>query len=390
MYFDNPAGTQVPASVVGAVARSFIETNANLGGAFRTSMLADDVVDRARAAMARFLGAPDPSEIIFGPSMTALTFHISRCFSTTLSQGDEIILSRMDHDANVAPWLAIAREFDLVVRWLPMDPETFQIRPESLDEVLTPRTRLVALTHASNLTGAVNDIKRIADKVHAAGALVFLDAVQYAPHRRMNVVELDCDFVVCSAYKFYGPHVGVLWAKKAVLERLTAYKVRPSKSELPWRFELGTPQIELLAALEPVVKHIEKIGHLGNSAIASEDSLTRAFEMIASWEESLAQRLLSGLAELPGIRIVGTADPSLMRFRVPTISFVHSRLHPRDIARRLAQSNVFVWSGFFYALELIKSLGIGEQDGVVRVGLAHYNTPDEVTKFLSVMSALEK
>lgn len=378
IYLDNPAGSQIPHSVAAAAAECLINRNANLGGFFKTSTLAEQVVAGARSAMAVFLGAPSDNEIIFGPSMTALTFQISRSIAQTLRSGDEIIVTRMDHDANIAPWLAIARERNLIVRWIPFNAGSWTIGPDALESMLTNRTRLVALTYASNVTGTINPLQEITSKIRAAGAMSFIDAVQYAPHRLIDVEALGCDFLVCSAYKFYGPHLGVLWGRGQVLKSLPAYKVRPAKDRMPWRFENGTPQIELLAALEACVRHFQSIGETGGSGESPRLCIQRAFEAITEWEGSLTWRLIDGLRHISGIRIIGIADESRRSERLPTVSFICSSRSSEHIVRMLAERDIFAWNGYNYSLETVRALGLDEDDGVVRLGMAYYNTPDEI------------
>jgi cysteine desulfurase family protein (TIGR01976 family) len=387
-YLDNPAGTQVPQRVGDAAARTLLHGNANLGGYFRTSTQAEAEVVRAHEAMARFLGARSYREIVIGPSMTSLTFSLSRSIGRTLRAGDEIVVTHMDHDGNIAPWLALAEERDLRVVWVDFDHDTWQIEPAALERALTERTRLVALNHASNLTGSVNDVRRLIDLAHAAGALVYLDSVQYAPHFAIDVAELDCDFLACSSYKFFGPHLGIVWGREPLLENLYAYKVRPQTSDLPWKFETGTPQIEQLAALAETIDYFEWAGGHFAAASSGRARILAAFDATARWERDLAVRTVQGLRDIAGIDIVGIADSKRFDRRVPTISFVHAKHAPDDIARRLAAQNIFAWSGHNFALEVVRSLGIDEDRGVVRVGFAHYNTPAEAERLLEAVAAL--
>lgn len=378
VYLDNPAGTQVPQPVIDAIAEFFRTSNANLGGQFSTSHAAEAVMLDAYRAAATFLGAGSEREIVIGPSMTSLTFTFSRSLGRTFRAGDEIILSRMDHEGNISPWLAMAEERGMVVRWLPIDRQAWRIQPQALDELLSARTRVVALNYASNMTGSINDIPALAARAKRAGALVYVDAVQYAPHRLTDVTTLGCDFLACSAYKFYGPHLGVLWAREELLHELYAYKVRPLPETLPEKFEVGTPQLELLAGLDAAVKYLAAVGGLGGASENARAAIAAGFEHIVAWERALSLRLLRGLRELPGITVQGISDEALVDARVPTVSLTHATRRSAHIARDLAQRGIFVWSGHNYALELARSLGLDEEDGVVRIGLAHYNTPDEV------------
>lgn len=387
VYLDNPAGTQVPRRVMDAVTRFFTEDNANLGGFFASSQAADQVFYGAYRALADLLGGASEREIAIGPSMTALTFTFSRSLGRTFKPGDEVILTRMDHEGNVSPWLAMAEEREMVVRWLPFDTQTWRIEPAVLDAVLSDRTRLLALNYASNLTGSVNDVRALTARAKRAGALVYVDAVQFAPHRLVDAPSLGCDFLTCSAYKIYGPHVGVLWGKEELMRDLYAYKVRPVPDTLPERFEVGTPQLELYAATIAAVEYLEGLG--GSAGSDSRRSrIVSAFAQIAAWEGELTRRLVDGLRAIAGVEIRGISAPDQMEHRVPTVSFTHASRRSADIARELAQRNIFVWSGHNFAMELARSLGLDEEDGVVRIGLAHYNTPREVDAVVSALSEI--
>ncbi len=385
IYADNPAGTQVPQSVANAAARCLIETNANLGGYFRTSIAAGTVYDDAHRAMARFLGAANEREIVIAQSMTTLTFALSRSIGRTLKAGDEIVVTRMDHDGNISPWLALAEDLGLTVKWLPFDTASTVIEPAALDAVLSDRTRVVALNYASNLTGSINDVRTLVGKIRAAGALAYVDAVQFAPHGFVDVADLDCDVLVCSSYKFFGPHLGIAWARERLLKDWYAYKVRPASDELPHKFETGTPQIELLAALTASVEYFEWLGGAHAAHGDARERIRVAFAAAVAYERQLAARLIEGLAPIDGLRIVGITDPARYASRLPTVSFVHDRYSPDHIAEALARRNIFVWSGHNCALELVRTLGIDEERGVVRIGLAHYNTLDEADRIVAAV-----
>jgi cysteine desulfurase family protein (TIGR01976 family) len=383
IYADNPAGTQVPQSVADAAARCLIETNANLGGYFRTSVAAGNVYDEAHRAMARFLGAGSEREIAIAQSMTSLTFALSRSIGRTLKAGDEIVVTRMDHDGNISPWLALAEDLDLVVKWLPFDETSTLIEPQALDAVLSERTRVVALTYASNLTGSINGVRELIRKVRSTGALAYVDAVQFAPHGFIDVAALDCDVLLCSSYKFFGPHLGIAWARESLLSDWYAYKVRPASDELPHKFETGTPQIELLAALTASVEYFEWLGGELGASDAGRGRIRAAFDAAVAYESALAARLIDGLRSIAGVRIAGITDPARHASRLPTVSFVHDYHSPDHIAQELAARNIFVWSGHNYALEAVRSLGIDEERGVVRIGLAHYNTLEEADRIVA-------
>jgi len=387
LYFDNPAGTQVPQMVVDRMTDCLLYSSANIGGYFPTSMRAGEVADGARAAMVDFLNAPSPDEIIFGQNMTSITFHVSRSIGKLLQSGDEIILSRMDHDANVEPWKLMARDFDLKVRWLEFDTETYEFDLSELDALLNDKTRLLCVGGASNLTGTINDVKTICGKARDAGAWSFIDAVHSAPHIVSDVQDIGCDFYVCSAYKFFGPHQGILWGRRDVLERLEPYKVRPAPAELPWCFESGTQSHEGMAGTAAVVDYFAWVGEIMTGASGNRrEQLKAGLEMLFDYEKQLADRLIAGLKSIPGVRVLGISDPNASDRRVPTVSFVHELLAPSAIASALAERNIFAWSGHNYALELAKVLNICESGGAVRIGAVHYNTPDEID---AVVAALQ-
>lgn len=390
LYFDNPAGTQVPQSVSDRMADCLLHKSANIGGYFKTSMLADEVAAEARAAMADFVNAPSPDEIIFGQNMTSITFHVSRSIGRDLQPGDEIVLSRMEHDANVEPWKLLARDHGLEVRWLPFDTDTFEFDLAKLDELLTSKTRIVCVGGASNLTGTINDVKTICSKARAAGAWSYIDAVQSVPHVATDVQHFGCDFFVCSAYKFFGPHQGILWGRREVLETLEPYKVRPAPSELPWCFEAGTQSHEGMAGTAATVDYFAWIGETMSASGAASGgrrhSVTAGLDLLLEYEQALAARLVSGLQEIRGVTVQGISDPEAMHRRVPTVAFTHDRVAPEAIAQALAERNIFVWSGHNYALEAARALGILDSGGAVRIGAVHYNTADEID---SVLNALE-
>ncbi len=388
VYLDNPAGTQVPVRVAEAASRCLLETNANMGGYFTTSLAAEEIVTGAHRAMARFLGACSEREIIIGPSMTSLTFDLSRSIGRMLQPGDEIVVTRMDHDGNIAPWLALAEDRGLTVRWVPFNEETWCIEPEALDAALSKKTKLVALNYASNLTGSINDVRALVERVHAAGALAYVDAVQLAPHVPVDVQALGCDFLACSAYKFYGPHLGIVWSRESILEPLFAYKVRAQTTELPYKFETGTPQIEQLAALRATIDYWDELRHSEASLRHPEVSKDpEPLEGVVEYERGLTSRLIAGLQCIPGVRIVGITDPAREGRRVPTVSFVHPKRRPQEIAQFLAARNIFVWSGHNFALEVVRQLGIDEEQGVVRIGMAHYNRASEVDQAIDAVAA---
>jgi cysteine desulfurase family protein (TIGR01976 family) len=368
VFFDNPAGTQVPQQVIDAVARYYLTSNANSGGAFATSMRSDETVERVRRQMARFIGAPSPLEVVFGPNSTTLNFALSRAIAKTLSPGDEVVLTRMDHDANVSPWLRIAGDYDLVVRWADIHPEDCTLDLDSLEAALTDRTKVVCTVHASNAAGTVNPVARVTAMAKAAGALSVIDAVQSAPHIPIDVQAIDCDFLLCSAYKFFGPHLGVMWGRYDLLEALPAYKVRPAHDEPPHRWETGTGAFELIAGLGGALDYLDMLnGGRGPS--------TAPF---MKYEQALAAALITMLQRIPGVRIYGITDPERAAERVPTVIFEMDGYTPEAVARHLAAHDIYVWHGNYYAVEIMERLN--KPDGLVRVGLAHYNTTAEIDR----------
>lgn len=393
VYLDNPGGTQVPAAVVDALNRYLIEMNGNSHGAFHTSRLTGEAVAAAREAMADFLNAPSPREIVLGANMTSLTFHVGRAIGRTLSAGDEVIVTRMDHDANIAPWLWLAEDRDLVVRWADFDPETGRLNYDQLADQVTGRTRLIACVYASNALGTINDVARVAALAREAGALSYVDAVQYAPHGPIDVGALGADFLVCSAYKFFGPHVGVLYGKTEHLERLPAYKVRPSPITAPERWETGTANFEGIAGVTAAVDYLAWIGETFGAPFADQTAeydgrravLKRAMHAIRAYEVNLTRALLDGLAALDGVTVFGIDEPDALGERVPTVIFDVAGKHPADVAAALDAEEIYVWDGNYYAQAVMERLGFEDRGGLVRVGPVHYNTLDEVERFLAAL-----
>jgi cysteine desulfurase family protein (TIGR01976 family) len=382
IYLDNPAGTQVPLTVADAVSRCLLSTNANLGGFFETTVAAQKVVDGAHAAMADFLNAASVAEIVIGANMTTLTYHMSRTLGRTMKPGDEIIVTRMDHEGNVSPWLQLAEDLGLVVRVLPFDERSWQVEEAALKALLSDKTRLVALNYASNLTGSINRVKALTAAAKQAGALVYVDAVQFAPHGLVDVRELGCDFLICSAYKFFGPHMGILWGRRDVIDALKPYKCRCSSNILPERFELGTPQIELMAGLMATIDYFADLGAAAGEGGSRRERIAKAFEVSIAYENALARQLIEGLSDIEGLIIHGITDPERLAERVPTISFTVEGIGPETIVRQMNAENIFLWSGHNYAWEVVHQLGIPAEQGVVRIGIAHYNTAAEIEETL--------
>ena len=388
IYADNPAGTQVPARVAQSVAALMLENCANLGGHFVTSRAADLVVHNAHEESATFLGARSGSEVIIGPSMTTLTFHLSRSICREFDRGDEIVVTRMEHEGNIAPWLETARDNGLIIRWVPFDEESWKVEPEALAEELSDRTRLVCLNYASNLTGSVNDIAMLTRVAKERGALVFVDAVQLAPHHLIDVQKLGCDFLACSAYKFFGPHLGIIWGRAEILNALHPYKGRCVSDSSPDRFETGTPQLELLAGLISTFDYLADLGRLVGGNGNRRDQIESAFDAIRGYEEPLTRRLITGLSKIPRLKIFGITNSNLMHERVPTVSFRIDGILPSDMAKELADESIFVWHGHNYAYEPIIQLGVPTDEGVVRIGLAHYNDSEEVDRIVSAIGRI--
>ena len=389
IYLDNPAGTQVPQVVADRMADCLLHRSANIGGYFRTSELAGEVADEARRAMVDFLNAPSPDEIIFGQNMTSLTLHLARSLGQLFQPGDEIVLSRMDHDANVEPWRLMARDFGLEVRFLPFDTATFEFELAELDALLNDRTRLVCVGGASNLTGTINDVKTICAMAREAGAWSFIDAVQSVPHIVSDVQDFGCDFFVCSAYKFFGPHQGILWGRREILEQLQPYKVRPAPDELPWSFEPGTQSHESMAGTAAAVDYFAWIGAaMAGAKGARREAICSALDLLFDYERDLADKLVRGLMDINGVRVLGITDEAAMVRRVPTVSFVHEHHAPSSIAKALAERNIFAWSGHNYALELARTLDIEKSGGGVRIGPVHYNTLAELDVLLDALETI--
>ena len=383
IFFDGPAGSQVPRAVVAAVGEYLLNHNANHGGVFATSVENDALLLEAQQAAADFIGVADPPAIIFGANMTTLTFAFSRALAQAWQPGDEIIVTDLDHDANVTPWVLAARERGVSVQHVAVRRADCTLDLADLDRKLTSKTRLVAVGCASNAVGTINPIQQIVKKAHSAGAEVFLDAVHYAPHALIDVEAWGGDYLVCSAYKFFGPHVGILWGRRNRLEELTPYKVRPSSNDCPDRWMTGTANFECIAGARAAINYLASLATGPNLP----RRLTSAYAKIGDYERDLGSQLLRSLAELPDVRVLGITDPARLAERVPTVSIVHKRHPAKAVAEQLARRGIFVWHGNFYALRLSEMLGV-EPDGMVRIGLLHYNTAEEITRLLEALREL--
>ena len=382
VYFDNPAGTQVPQQVVDRTVDCLIHKNANLGGYFKTTMEADALANEAHQACADFYNAASAEEIVFGQNMTTLTLHFSRCLGKHFKAGDEIVLSSMDHDANVAPWLLLADDLGLVVRWMEFDPETYEFPADALTKVLSSKTKLLAMGMASNCTGTVHDVATFAREAKAAGAIVYLDAVQYAPHYAIDVQALGADIVVSSAYKWFGPHMGVLWGRKELLQQTFGYKVRAVGEDLPHKFETGTLSHEGMAGCLGAIEYLEQFG----IGLTRAEKLKSSWDVMVAYEHKITGQLIEGLRHVKGLTIRGVTSANALHRRVPTVSFTVDGVQPDKLAKHFATENIFVWSGHNYALEPIKRMGLMDKGGVLRVGLAHYNTAAEVDQLLGSLT----
>ena len=384
-FFDGPGGTQVPNSVIDAVSRYYREANANHGGAFATSERSDAIIEDAHAALADLLGV-FAEEITLGPNMTTLTFHVSRSIAATLRPGDEIVVTGLDHQANVDPWIAAARDSEAIVRTWEPNLADCTLRLDALDEVLNERTRLVAVGWASNAVGTINPIREIAERVHRTGAWLYVDAVHAAPHLPLDARAVDADFVACSVYKFFGPHLGALYGRRAVMDSLPAYKVRPASH----KFETGTGNHEGDAGAAAAVDYLADLGARYGGAAASASRRERVLagmHAIRVYELDLYRYLAGRLGELDGVRILGlTADGDMER-RTPTAAITIEGVTPRAAAEELGRRGIAVWDGDFYATGLIERLGLAP-DGVVRVGLTHYNTRAEVDRLVEELRGI--
>jgi cysteine desulfurase family protein (TIGR01976 family) len=425
IFMDGPGGTQVHGSVIEAMGRYLVEANSNLHGAFLFTRRTSETLAAGRAALADLLNARCPEEIVFGPNMTSLTFTLSRAVGRLLSPGDEIVVTRLDHDANIAPWVAL-EEKGAVIRHVDFDPADCTLDLAGLEAAITPRTRLLALGYASNAVGTVNDVAHAVEMAHAVGAWVYVDAVHYAPHGPIDVQALDCDFLACSVYKFFGPHLGALYGRYELLDRLPAYKVRPVGDAPPDKFETGTQSFEAIAGATAAVDYLAMVGRrygipersgadgipersgadglpersgadgvpersgAGEAEVATacpgftgrRRELKAGLAAIQAYERGLCEQLVAGLQQIPGVRIYGIVDPRRFAQRVPTVSITMAGSSPRDIAGRLDEANIFAWSGHFYALAVTERLGLEGQGGLLRLGLAHYSTAEEVEALL--------
>lgn len=388
VFFDGPGGTQVCQGVIDAISDYLIHSNANTHGAFATSTRSDQITADAHQAMADFLGC-DADEVVFGANMTSLTFAISRSIGRELQPGDEIVLTRLDHDANFAPWKAL-EERGVVIKIADVDIEDCTLDMQDLRRQITPRTKLVAVGYASNAVGTINDVAEVVRLAHEVGALCYIDAVHYAPHGPIDVRALDCDFLACSPYKFFAPHAGTLYGKREHLQHLRPYKVRPAGEELPDRWETGTQNHEAMAGVSAAIEYLAAFGrhHLDNPPTDRRALLQASMQYIQAYERSLSERLIAGLLDIPGLHFYGIREPERFASRTPTVSVRIDGFTPRELAEHLAEQGIFVWDGNYYAVNLTERLGVEHDGGMLRIGLVHYNTFEEIDRLLEALHAL--
>ncbi len=387
IFFDGPGGSQSPESVGRAVKHYLLHQNANVGMSFATSRETDILIEETMRACADLVGCDDYREIVFGQNMTSLTIQLASALSRTWGPGDEIVVTRSDHDANVRPWVLAAKWSGASIRWIDIDPNDCTYRDETIDSSIGENTVLVAIGAASNFSGTINDVKGICEKAHNVGAEVFVDAVHYAPHGLIDVKNLDCDYLACSSYKFFGTHQGILWGRYDRLAELPVAKLRVSSEEVPFRWMTGTQGHESMAGTLAAIEHLEWLGiFLTGKEISRREALSVAFTAIEDYESELCWKMITGLKEI-GVKIWGITDSSKKCHRAPTVSFTHHSMSAEEIGSALAENGIFAWAGNFYALELSEALGL-EPEGALRVGLLHYNTAEEVGRFLEVLSEI--
>ena len=400
IFLDNPAGTQISKPSLDRINRYLLEHNANHEGMFETSRRSDEVLHEAHTAMADFLNASRPEEIIFGNNMTTLTLHMSRTLARNLQAGDNILVTRLDHDANIAPWMLIAEDKGCNLLWVDIDVEQGTLDLDDFARALEKKPKIAAFGYASNLLGTVNPVKKLTKMAHDAGALVYIDAVQYAPHGPIDVQDIDPDFLVCSSYKFFGPHAGALYGKYDLLNELKAYKVRPASDELPYKFETGTQNHEGIAGVLGALEYLEWLGRqfgAGQEAAWKEAGLSgrrlelkKGMSAMQAYESELSKALIGIVGSVAGTRIHGITDLNHLDERVPTVSFTMQGMNPEQLAKAIGDENIYVWNGHNYALAIVERMGLLEAGGMVRVGPVHYNTLDELERFGEVLEKVVK
>jgi len=382
-YLDGPGGTQVPERVIDAMAGLLRDGVSNHGGPFVTSRESDAVTERARAGIAALFNA-SPHEIVFGQNMTSLTFAVSRAIAATWEPGDNVVVTRLDHDGNVWPWVRAAADAAVEVRYLNFDPDNgCRLETDSLGDLLDERTRLVAVTHASNAVGTIVDVAPIVAAAHDAGAITYVDAVHYSPHGIIDVAATGTDFLAASSYKFYGPHTGCLYGRFELLDTLDAYKIRPPSDKPPDKWETGTQSFESLAGVAAAIDYIASLGEETEETLRG--SLISAMSVLGEYERILSQRFLDGIGGMDRITLYG---PPSAEGRTPTFAIDVAGIATAEVARRLGDQGIFVWSGDYYAVEVMDRLGVADRGGLVRIGFVHYNSLDEVDRVLEALSGL--
>jgi cysteine desulfurase family protein (TIGR01976 family) len=389
VFLDGPGGTQVPQTVIDAISDYLRSSNANTDGASPTNQRTDAGIAAAPSAMADFLGC-DPHEVVFGANMTSLTFAISRSIGRELKPGDEIVVTRLDHSANFSPWVAL-EERGVTIRIAEINDQDCTLDMQDLARKINSRTRLVAVGYASNAVGTINNVREVVRLAHQAGAMAFIDAVHYAPHGPIDVRALDCDFLACSSYKFFGPHMGILYAKREHLMRLQPYKVAANTHAVPFNWEMGTLNHECIAGITACVDYLADLGRRIDPALSSRrPALLGAWKAIQNHERALIERLISGLLQIPGLTFYGISDPKRFDDRCPTVAVRIAGHPPLKLATELGQRGFFTWDGNYYALNLTEHLGVEKDGGFLRIGLAHYNTSEEVDRLLTALRGITK
>ena len=388
IFFDGPGGSQSPESVGDAVKHYLLHQNANVGMSFATSKETDELIEETMRACADLIGCNDHREIVFGQNMTSLTIQLASALSRTWGPNDEVVVTRSDHDANVRPWVLAAQWSGATVRWIDIDPADCTLRVETIEESINENTVMVAIGAASNFSGTINDVKGICSKAHSIDAEVFVDAVHYAPHGLIDVGAMGCDYLACSSYKFFGTHQGILWGRFDRLGELPVAKLRVSSEEVPFRWMTGTQGHESMAGTLAAIEHLAWLGRmLSGEGMSRREALSVAFSAIEEYERELCWKMIEGLQTIDGLKIWGITDPSMKQHRAPTVSFTHPSMTAEKIGAALAEQGIFAWAGNFYALELSEALGL-EPEGALRVGILHYNTAEEIDRFVDELSGI--
>ena len=388
IFFDGPGGSQSPESVGDAVKHYLLHQNANVGMSFATSKETDELIEETMRACADLIGCDDHREIVFGQNMTSLTIQLASALSRTWGPNDEVVVTRSDHDANVRPWVLAAQWSGATVRWIDIDPADCTLRVETIEESINENTVMVAIGAASNFSGTINDVKGICSKAHSIDAEVFVDAVHYAPHGLIDVGAMGCDYLACSSYKFFGTHQGILWGRFDRLGELPVAKLRVSSEDVPFRWMTGTQGHESMAGTLAAIEHLAWLGRmLSGEGMSRREALSVAFSAIEEYERELCWKMIEGLQTIDGLKIWGITDPSMKQHRAPTVSFTHPSMTAEKIGAALAEQGIFAWAGNFYALELSEALGL-EPEGALRVGILHYNTAEEIDRFVDELSGI--